>query len=86
MLSITLLDFLLTNLFLTKTIVDKNAYQFWVEIKARYYDMTCRTFLKIYIVPNKDEYLFIDLEFELQVMTAAFQTIRVKLIFIRVIC
>ena len=33
----------------------------------------------------KDEYLFIDLELELQVMTAAFQAIRVKLIFIRVI-
>ena len=54
-------------------------------MKARYYDMTCHTFLKIYIVPNKDEYLFIDLELELQVMTAAFQAIRVKLIFIRVI-
>ena len=47
--------------------------------------MTCHTFLNIYVVPNKDEYLLIDLEFELQVMTAAFQNIRVKLIFIRVI-
>ena len=81
MLSITLLDFLLT-----KTIVEKNAYQFWEEMKARIYDMTCHTFLNIYIVRNEDEYLLIDLEFELQVMTAAFQTIRVKLIFIRVIC
>ena len=51
-LSITPLDFLLTNLFLTKTIVDKNAYQFWEEMKARYYDMTCHTFLKIYIKMN----------------------------------
>ena len=33
----------------------------------------------------KDEYLFIDLEFELKFMTAEFQTIKVKLIFIRVI-
>ena len=47
--------------------------------------MTCHTFLNIYIVPNKDEYLLIDLEFELQVMTAAFQNIRLKLIFIRAI-
>ena len=32
----------------------------------------------------KDEYLLIDLEFELQVKTAAFQNIRLRLIFIRV--
>ena len=47
--------------------------------------MTCHTFFNIYIVPNKDEYLLIDLEFDLQAMTAASQNIRVKLIFIRVI-
>ena len=46
--------------------------------------MPCHTFLNIYIVLNKDVYLLIDLEFELQVMTAAFQNIRLRLIFIRV--